>query len=221
MKPMKFYARLIRGSGLDMKSKNEKFAWLIRRSFVVAAFGAMMALVWGLRANSKQSASTTTEQTHNEISQMASYTKQGRYDDAVQLGLDLLKNNPTDEIVYQQIADVYFVRAKKDQDQREEWVTKGVSYVEKSLSFNSKDRDTAGAHLFQDARSFELAGDLSADKKCAYYARARKLLESRASQLQGDQVTLAGKTFPLEPLRKENDGILAGVKDKTTKAGCQ
>jgi hypothetical protein len=39
----------------------------------------------------KQSASTS-EQSHNEISQMTSYTKQGRYDDAVQLVLELLKN---------------------------------------------------------------------------------------------------------------------------------
>ena len=206
-----------------MKTKSWSFAWWIRGSFLVVAFAATVALAWGLRVgprSSHQSASTS-EQTHNEISQMTSYTKQGRYDDAVQLGLGLLKNDPTDEIVYQQIADVYLMRAQKDHDQREEWVARAVSYVEKSLSFNSKDKDTAGVHLFQDARSFELAGDLSVDKRCTYYGRARKLLEDRASQLQGDQVTLAGKTFPLEPLRKENDKVLAGVKDKGTKAGCR
>jgi tetratricopeptide (TPR) repeat protein len=205
-----------------MKTKNLSFTWWIRGSFLVVAFVATVALAWGLRvgtSSSNQSASPG-EQTR-EISQMTSYTKQGRYDDAVQLGLELLKNDPTDEIVYQQIADVYLVRAQKDHDQREEWVGKAVSYVEKSLSFNSKDRDTAGVHLFQDARSFELAGDLSADKRCAYYDRARKLLENRSSQLQGDQVTMAGKTFPLEPLRKDNDKVLAGVKDKATKAGCK
>jgi len=205
-----------------MKTKNGSFAWWIRGSFVVAAFATTVALAWGLRAGtgSKQAASAS-EQTHNEISQMASYTKQGRYDDAVQLGLDLLKNDPTDEIVYQQIADVYLVRAQKDHDQREEWVTKAVSYVEKSLSFNSKDKDTAGVHLFQDARAFESAGDVSGDKKCAYYDKARKLLEDRALRLQGDQVTLAGRTFPLDPLRKENDRVLAGVKDKAAKAACK
>jgi len=205
-----------------MKTKNGSFARWIRGSFVVAAFAATVALAWGLRAgtSSKQAASAS-EQTHNEISQMASYTKQGRYDDAVQLGLDLLKNDPTDEIVYQQIADVYLVRAQKDHDQREEWVTKAVSYVEKSLSFNSKDKDTAGVHLFQDARAFESAGDVSGDKKCAYYDKARKLLEDRALRLQGDQVTLAGRTFPLDPLRKENDRVLAGVKDKAAKAACK
>jgi tetratricopeptide (TPR) repeat protein len=205
-----------------VKTHNSSFAWRIRGGVLVLAFAATVALAWGLhaRTSSNQSASSS-EQSHNEISQMASYTKQGRYDDAVQLGLDLLKNDPTDEIVYQQIADVYFVRAQKDRDQREEWVTKAISYIEKSLTFNSKDKDTAGVHLFQDARAFESAGDLSADKKCAYYDRARKLLEDRASRLEGDQVTLAGRTFPLEPLRKENDRVLTGVKDKATKAGCK
>ncbi len=205
-----------------MKTHNSSFAWRIRGGVLVLAFAATVALVWGLHARtSRNQSASSSEQSHNEISQMASYTKQGRYDDAVQLGLDLLKNDPTDEVVYQQIADVYFVRAQKDRDQREEWVTKAISYIEKSLTFNSKDKDTAGVLLFQDARAFESAGDLSADKKCAYYDRARKLLEDRASRLEGDQFTLAGRTFPLEPLRKENDRVLAGVKDKGTKAGCK
>jgi tetratricopeptide (TPR) repeat protein len=205
-----------------MKTQNSSFTSRIRRSVLLVAFAATVALAWGLHggaARSNQAAST--EQTHNEISQMTSYTQQGRYDAAIQLGLELLKNDPTDEIVYQQIADVYLIRAQKDHAQREEWVTKAVSYVEKSLSFNSKDKDTAGVHLFQDARAFESAGDLSSDKKCAYYEKARKLLEDRASRLQGDQVTLAGRTFPLEPLRKENERVLGGVKDKATKAGCK
>ncbi len=152
---------------------------------------------------------------------MFNYAKQGRFDEAITLGLELAKSDPQDEIVYQQISDVYLIRARKDQDKRELWVAKAVSYLEEALSHNSKGTDTAGVGLFQDARGFEAAGDLSADKRCSYYDRARKLLEARAPLLQGDQVTLAGKTFPLEPLRKENDKVLAGVKDKATKAGCK
>ena len=117
---------------------------------------------------------------------------------------------------------MYLIRAQKDNaSQREQWLGKGVSYVEKALSLNSKDKDVAGVHLLLDAQSFEVAGDLSAEKRCTYYERARKLLEDRVSLLQGDQITLAGKTFPLEPLRKENDKVLAGVKDKAAKAGCR
>jgi hypothetical protein len=132
----------------------------------------------------------------------------------------LLQNKPSDEIVYQQIAAVYFIRAQKDSDRRQEWVTRGVSFVEKSLSLNSKDRDVAGVHLFQDARGFEPAGDLSTSGRCGYCERARKLLENRVLLLQGDQVTVEGRSYPLAPLRKENDKILAGVKGKATNAGC-
>jgi hypothetical protein len=107
----------------------------------------------------RQSAITQLE-SHDFGSQMVNYTKQGRYEDAIQVGLDALENQPSDEGVYQQIADVYFIRAQKDSDRRQGWVTRGVSYVEKSLSLNSKDRDIAGVQLFQAARSFEFAGDL-------------------------------------------------------------
>src|SRR5664279_1198684 len=134
-----------------MKTENSSSAWWIRGSVLVVAFAAMVALAWGLHvgpgpASKKQSVST--EQTRNEISQMTSYSKQGRYDDAVRLGLELVKNDPTDEIVYQQIADVYLIRAQKDHEQREEWVKKAIFYIEKSLSFNSKDKDTAGVYIF-------------------------------------------------------------------------
>lgn len=191
---------------------------IFSRLFIVA-----FTLISGMqvRACGVNQSGPTVDQSLNEISKMTSLTQQDRYDDAVQLGLELLKNDPTDEIVLQQIADVYLIRAKKDQDRREEWVAKAVSYTEKALSYNSKDKDVAGVHLFQDARSFELAGDLSRDKKCAYYERARKLLTDRVPLIQGDQIALAGKTFPLEPLRKENNKVLAGVNYKAAKAGCK
>jgi tetratricopeptide (TPR) repeat protein len=42
-------------------------------------------------------------------SQMVDYAKQGRYDDAIQVGIKALENKPTDEVVYQQIAIVYLI----------------------------------------------------------------------------------------------------------------
>jgi tetratricopeptide (TPR) repeat protein len=225
MKLTTYYAQLIHvlNRGLDMRIRTWTFAWWVRGSMLAVGFlstlGSARGLYVGVR-NTNQSASTS-QQEQDGISQMASYIQQGRYDDAVQLGLQLLRNDPSDEVVYQQIADVYLIRAQKEVKQRDQWVAKAVLYVEKSLSFNSKEKDVAGVHLFQDARSFESAGDLSIDKRCTYYDRARKLLEDRVSLLQGDQITLAGRTFPLEPLRKENDRILAGVKNKATKAECK
>jgi hypothetical protein len=162
----------------------------------------------------------TQLESHDFGSQMVKYTKQERYEEAIQVGLHALQNQPRDESVYQQIAAVYFIRAQKDSERRQEWVTMGISYVEKSLALNSKGRDVAGALLLQDARSFEVAGDLSTSGRCAYYERARKLLADRVPLLQGDQITLEGRSYPLGPLRKENDMILAGVNGKAANAGC-
>ena len=88
-------------------------------------------------------------------SRMVVYTEQGRYDDAVQVGIKALENKPTDEVVYQQIAIVYLVRAGKDEALREQWVSKAIFYTEKALSLSSKARDVAGVHVLQEALSFE------------------------------------------------------------------
>lgn len=156
----------------------------------------------------------------NFSSQMVAYTKQGRYDDAIQVGIKALENKPTDELVYQQIATVYLIRAGKDDALRDQWVSKAISYTEKALSLNSKDKDVAGVHVLLEALSFESAGDLSSAERCAYYQRARKLLTDRIPLLQGEQLTIEGKAYPLAPLRKENDKIVARIAEKTTKAGC-
>jgi tetratricopeptide (TPR) repeat protein len=152
-------------------------------------------------------------------SHMAAYTKQGRYDDAVQVGIKALENKPTDEVIYQQIAIVYLIRAGKDEALREQWVSKSISYTEKALSLNSKDRDVAGVHVLQEALSFESAGDLSGAERCTYYQRAKKLLTDRIPLLQGEQLTIEAKAYPLGPLRSENGKILARIEEKT-KAGC-
>jgi tetratricopeptide (TPR) repeat protein len=153
-------------------------------------------------------------------SEMVKYTKQGRYDEAIQVGLHSIRNQPSDEIIYQEIADVYLIRASKDAEQREQWLSKAVFYIEKSLSLNSKDRDAAGVDLLQHALGFEKIGDLSAVSRCTYYEKARKLLEERISLLEGDQLVLDGKVFQLAPLREENDKRLAEVLASRAKAGC-
>ena len=135
-----------------MKAKSGSAKW-IRGTFLILVIAISVTLAWDLYVviSGKQASSG---QRNDNISQMTTYTKEGRYDNAVRLGLQLLKHDPTDEIVYQQIADVYLIRAKNDPVQRQDWVAKAISYIEKSLSFNSKERDIAGVHLFQDARSF-------------------------------------------------------------------
>jgi hypothetical protein len=60
-----------------------------------------------------------------------------------------------------------------------------------------------------------MSGDLSASDRCAHYEKALELLEARAPLLQGDHLTLEGKVFPLDPPRKENEKVLAEVKEKS------
>src|SRR6266852_4764777 len=80
---------------------------------------------------------------------------------------------------------------------------------------------TTQAFSFGTARTFEIAGDLSTTERCAHYERAANLLEDRGPLLQGDQLALKGRTFPLAPLRKENERIVAEVQEKAAKAGCK
>jgi tetratricopeptide (TPR) repeat protein len=184
--------------------------------------GVVVLLFWNheVRARSNQSEATQAEP-HGVGSQMVDYVKQGRYDDAVQIGLKALQNGPHDAYIYQEIADVYLIRANKsDPGQRDQWVAKAVSYVEKALSAYSPSQDAAGVELLQIARSLEKAGDLSTSDRCPQYEKAQKLLEQRVPVLQGESITLKGKTFPLDPLRKENERTLAEVKERATKAGC-
>jgi hypothetical protein len=186
---------------------------------VLSTFLAISCL--GCQTKTSQSDQNHPSETRDVGSQMTSYTKQGRYEDAIQVGLRALKNEPSDELIYEGIATICLVRAEKEPDQGQQWVSKAVFYTEKALSLNSKNTDVAGVHLLQDARSFEVAGDLSAAERCAYYARAKGILESRVPLLQGDQITLEGKAFPLAPLRKENDKRLEEVHGKSAKASCK
>jgi tetratricopeptide (TPR) repeat protein len=154
-------------------------------------------------------------------SQIVAYAKQGRFDEAVQVGQRAIQNHPDDDFVYQQIANVYLMRAKSDTVERETWVIKAVSYLDKALSIRSNEEDVAGVHRFQIARSLELAGDLSPAGRCSYYDRAQKLLRDRVLSLQGDNLKLEGKTFPLIPLRAENESAIGRLQTKTTSAACR
>ena len=120
--------------------------------------------------------------------------------------------------IKRRVAVLDFVLLNQDYQYLE--TAKAVFYTEKALSLNSS-RDVAGVHLLQDARGFEVAGDLSTPERCAHYDRAKKILEGRVPLLQGDQITLEGRAFPLAPLRKENDKRLEEAHAKSAKASCK
>lgn len=195
-------------------------SWIVGFIGLVALL-IMVLIDWNQHINATGRSQSTTTRPHNIVSQMVDYAKAGRYDDAVQIGLQSLHGGPTDGAIYQQIVDINLIRAQKESGQREQWVGSAVSYADKAMSSISLGEDLAGVQRFQVARSFELAGDLSTTGRCAYYERARKLLEDRISLLKGDQLTLEGKTFQLAPLRNENARVLAEVRGKAANAGCK
>jgi len=222
MKRTIFCVLSIKIIGRNAVSKGYSWASPARYNTIrlLLALALCVPLLACARTNGATQEEDVAHEKKNQVSEMTDYTTQGRYDDAIQLGLTLLKDNPRDEVIYQQIADVYLVRAQKEANNRDEWVGQAISYIQKSLSYHFDDKDPAGVHLFQDARAFELAGDLTSGNRCDYYAKAKQLLERRSSYLQGDNVTLGGKTFPLEPLRKENQKVLMGVLGKIESAKC-
>src|SRR5260370_41220399 len=80
-------------------------------------------ILWNrhVSAHTKNQSGVTQVESHDIGSQIANYLEQERYDDAVDVGLKSVENQPHDEIIYQQIALVYLVRAQKDPDRRERW----------------------------------------------------------------------------------------------------
>ena len=158
----------------------------------------------------------------NVETQMVEFAKRGQYDEAIQLGLRSLKHNSADAFIYEQIAIIDIIRARKDVDKRDSFVTEAVSYSNKALAINPTNEDVAGVHLFQIARTFEAAGDLSKpEAACGYYEQATKLLENRAPLLKGNSVVSKGKTTPLSPLRSENQRVLTGLSTKSKTVHCK
>jgi len=153
---------------------------------------------------------------------MVESVRRGQYDEAIQLGLKSLKHTSDDAFIYQQLAKIYIMRARKYVDKRDGFVSEAVSYANKALAINPVDKDTAGVHLFQIARTFEAAGDLSKSQAaCSYYEQAKKLLESRTPLLKEDSVVSKGKTIRLAPLRDENERALVGLRTKYSAAECK
>jgi hypothetical protein len=149
------------------------------------------------------------------IARMQEDVRERRYDDAVQVGLSSLKNLPSDDVVLQQIGIVYLRRAQIE-GQPERWVAQAAEYTEKALSVNPGDQ----VNLYSSARALEIAGDFSAARRCAYYARSATLLEQRLPLLTGDHLMMNGQPAAAEPLRQENDSLLTRVRTKIKKNGC-
>ena len=164
---------------------------------------------------------------------MVQYTKDGRYDDAIQTGLKSLHNDPTDGAVYQQIVIVYLIRAQKDATQRGQWILQAISYADKALSADPNNP----VNLRDLAFDFAKAGDFSNDRSCQYYRQALDLSHRAVALLHEDHISAGGQTYPIdrerreftayghtfriEPLLKASEKLSEGVKTKLANTGCK
>lgn len=81
----------------------------------------------------------TPSQDVEVVTRMAQLRNEGRFDQAVELGLHSAKGQPGDDFIFQMIATTYFVRALHNKDQSGQWTKLGGDYSEKALDFNPTD----------------------------------------------------------------------------------
>jgi tetratricopeptide (TPR) repeat protein len=151
-------------------------------------------------------------------------TSQGRYEEAVQVGLKALRNQPHDAFVYVQIAGVYLIRADRESAQRERWIEAAIGYIDKALAVaTGNDAAHRATVLSQAAAAFEVAGGVSTPQRCVAYERAVKLFEEALAILAGvDSVDAGeGRQMSLRPLRQDDQDKLSQVREKIASAGCR
>lgn len=151
------------------------------------------------------------------VTRMAQETKQGHYEESIQMGMSALENKPTDDVILRQIAIVYLLRADKDREHADQWVTQADIFADKSIAINP----TIDVGRYEAARIYEHSGDLAKEGKCLLYVRALKTLAEWTSTLKGENLTVEGKDFPVAPLRKEADATKARIEGKQAQSHCE
>ncbi|HEX3375756.1 MAG TPA: hypothetical protein VHS29_02775, partial [Candidatus Acidoferrales bacterium] len=122
---------------------------------------------------------------------MTHYNKSGRYDDAIELGQEWLKQYPDDvfhaSTIYEQLGMTYLSKAIKDTAHKDEWIRQAVAYFDKDLSIHQK--TDGDIELYLVGRGFESAGHYSTANSCIYYGRAIKSFEVSANIFRGKAST--------------------------------
>jgi hypothetical protein len=167
-----------------------------------------------------------TPQNQEEVlTRMIELQKQGRYDGAVRVVQgwmnDSRRDVTRDEILYQQIAMIYIMKAYKKSASRNESARLAELNLEKSLDLfdrqESKDNDP---WLFEIGGAYETLGDISGKDKCRLYERASALYLEQLPLIKGESLTSYGTTTPLEPVRAEVRKHLDATEKKLSAAGC-
>lgn len=184
------------------------------------AAAALAVLVWrelGTAANS-------SGRTQDIGAEMIRAVQQGRYEEAIQIGLEALRKRPNDPFMYSQIAQIYVMRAGHEPEQSERWIEAAIRYIDRTLAANTgSDVERRAVILSFAAEVLESAGSLSAPKRCVAYGRAVKLLEDSQALLAGSHPVDAGegRGLPAEPLRRQNEQDLRHTQGELARAGCR
>ena len=152
----------------------------------------------------------TPPQVVEVVTRMAELRNEGRFDEAIQLGLRSANGHSGDDFIYQMAAVTYFVRALHDKDQSGKWTKLGAEYAQKALDTNPNDI----ANVFNAGTHFMIAGDDLDTGGCEYYGKAQTVFQNLALRLQGDRTETQGRTVRLGPFRKQNEEQLSRVEER-------
>jgi hypothetical protein len=157
------------------------------------------------------------------ITLMTRYGNEGRYDSALNVGRQWLKDHPDDVshegLLHRQMGTIFLMKASKDLDRREEWIREAVASFDRDLSVRSV--KAIDIEPFNVGHGFESAGDLTKSDKCLYYEKAIKAFQQQIPMIEGDSRDAHGTTIQLAPIREENEKAMRRVQTKLLNAGCK
>jgi len=169
---------------------------------------------------------TRVPQTDAEVlNRMTELFKEGRYDNAVQVAENWMKDTrrdtSRDASLYQQIAFTYIAKAGKKQSTRDDSMQRAEENLQKAEElFNRETRGGLSLDPFEIGGAYEILGDLSIKDRCRFYAKARELFTKQLPLIEGDTFTMAGHTTRLGPVRKDVRKHLDAVMEKSSVSGC-
>jgi hypothetical protein len=158
----------------------------------------------------------TKEMNNTELGQLIyRAVAEHKFDEATKIGLDALQKRPNDGFILSQIAIIYLRRAQVDATQREIWLRAAIEYARKEASLDV-DKES---NLFNAAKAYDAAGDITQEKKCEYYGVAIQYyrdagIERESIEHSGDRNAVA------EAFKKAAREANATTKQKAASKGC-
>jgi hypothetical protein len=135
--------------------------------------------------------------------------RNGDYNMALSLTLASIKDEKKDYFKYLEVANIYYVRAMRENSNREKWAAQAATYAEKSASFGSDDWSA-----LREAAAYEdHVGDL-VGQGCPYYVKASGYDQQAFDSLKGDSIWAGDEKFPTQPFR---DGLEKSLKSEQDK----